>query len=203
MEKVKQTRILECRETTHNVWASRIGSLWCPFSFECVSLSFSSWSASYLSLWTHDHPGWRTKDEGWRKGCEIPLPLGEQQKWRPSGAGGCLGSVCEHSQGNGPPPAWATCPSFPPSLWCCPVVPICPWPPSRVSLLVPRPWLDSDSHHGLQPHLQHKSLSLRWPVKILGAEEESRKRERKREEGRRDGRKEGSWVMIGKLPGRI
>lgn len=102
MGKVKQTWILECRDTTHKVWASRIGSLWHPFSFECVSLSFSSWSASYLSLWTHDRPGWRTKDEGWRKGCEIPLPLGEQQKWRPSGAGGCLGSVCEHSRVTAP-----------------------------------------------------------------------------------------------------
>lgn len=142
-------------------------------------------------------PSWM-KDEGWRvkeRMWNTPS-FGGTAEMKALGCRGLPGFCVWTQSGNGPPPAWATCPSFPPSLQCCPVVPICPWPPSRVSLFVPRPWLDSDSHRGLQPHLQNKSLSLRWPVKILGAEEESRKeKERGKKAGGTEGRREAeSWL---------
>lgn len=101
MEKVKQTRILECRETIHKVWTLIIGSLWCPFSFECASLSFSSWSTSYWSL-LHSWPSWSLDNQGEGKDVKYPFLWGNRAEMKALGCRGCLGSVCEHSWGNGP-----------------------------------------------------------------------------------------------------
>lgn len=136
------------------------------------------------------------------------LPLGEQSRNEGPRVLGAAWVLCVNTVGVvDPPPAWATCPSFPPFL----------------TVLSRGPHLSMTSCQGfsactqalawfwqpplLQPHLQHKSLSFRWPIKILGAgrrRQEKRKKEGRRQEGQKEGRKlshdwQTPWENIGKI----